>query len=296
MYTSPDNTFGKLFLFLILLHLSLPLWANPFMGGREEAGPRPVRTGAPGATSEIQFGFREKVSSLLTAVKEEPGFKILAALGGAAFLYGLLHGAGPGHRKTIVFSLLIGRKSKFYEPLAAGFLAAGVHAGVSLVLILLFRFILNSSMLINKTSQAGLYLEGGSYILLSILSFLLILRLFFQKDLHKHSSRGRGFYSMIIVSSLIPCPGATMILLFSLSLDLLIPGIFAILFMSLGMGTVISIAGFFAYWGRKGLFYRLKENQRWFSRISAILTGGSLFFILIFSLYMAWPFIVSISK
>ena len=62
----------------------------------------------------------------------------LLVLLGASFVYGILHAAGPGHRKTVVFSIFLGKKAAPWEPAALGFLSAGVHAatGMAIVLVL----------------------------------------------------------------------------------------------------------------------------------------------------------------
>ncbi len=284
---------------MIFLILSVStIVANPFISTDEETQViQPVRSGSVGPTKgliDIQFGFREHMAEYLQRIKEEPGLKLFLSLGLAAFVYGLLHGAGPGHRKTIIFSLFIGRDAKAWEPLAAGFLAAGVHAGVSLILILVFDLIIKGAVVLTSTNQASIYLEGVTYMLLALFTLVLLIRRFSLGHAHNERTSSKGMYSMIIVSSLIPCPGATMLLLFSISLDILIPGIFGLICMSLGMGVVISLAGYLAYAGREGIFYRLKQDERTIARISVILEALTYLFIIIFSLYMAWPFIRSL--
>ena len=279
---------------------SLP--SNPFLSdsgsAEEKKEVSPSRSGASEtsrALTDIQFSFREKAASYLQAIRTDPGLKLYLSLGAAAFLYGLFHGAGPGHRKTIIFTLFLGKKARFWEPLAAGFLSAGVHAGVSLVLILILNFVIREISLMNTTNTAGIWLEGGTYILLVVLSLVLfIIRIFRGEHSHHSGKTGRSIYPMIFVASLIPCPGAIMLLLFAVSLGLLGPGILGLVFMSAGMGVVISAAGYLAYAGREGLFSRLKNNEAVFARISTILEAGAYLFIALFSLYMAWPFVLSI--
>ena len=294
---------GIFFSFIMLL-----AGANPFMSGTPGSGEteketvRPARTSGrtSGVLTEIQFKFREKAADVLQLIKDKPTFKLFLSLGAAAFLYGMFHGAGPGHRKTIVFSLFLGKKTRWWEPLAGGFLSSGVHAGTSIVLILLYRFIIKGVSLVNSTSQASLYLEGGTLLLLALFALILLVVSLLRGG-HHHSSRslgeekaGRNVYSVILASSFIPCPGATMILIFSLTMDLLWSGIVAVICMSLGMGVVISAAGYLAYAGREGVFRRLTGNAALLNRISGLLEKGAYLFIFVFSLYLAWPFLVSI--
>ena len=139
-----------LFLIIFLSLLILPISSNPFLSNDpQQENIDAVRTGTIGSSvglNELQFDFREKMADYLQRFKTESGLILFLSLGLAAFVYGILHGAGPGHRKTIIFSIFIGRDAKIWEPLAAGFLAAGVHAGVSLFLILLFNLIIKSAV------------------------------------------------------------------------------------------------------------------------------------------------------
>jgi ABC-type nickel/cobalt efflux system permease component RcnA len=88
---------------------------------------------------------------------------------------------------------------------------------------------------------------------------------------------------------MVPCPGATMLLLFALYAGLPLLGAAGVIAMSLGMGVVISSAGYLAWFGREGLFSRLKSNERTIGIAADLLEMLSYTMVLGFSLYMAWP-------
>ena len=100
----------------------------------------------------------------------------------------------------------------------------------------------------------------------------------------------------ILLTGIYPCPGAILILILSLTLDITGIGIIAVFAMSLGMSIPIIGAGYLAWFGRTGLFHALKNNEKKLGRISA---GVELFgysFLLLFALYMAEPFILSMIR
>lgn len=286
-------------LFLLFLFLSFPVVAqNPFLGGGKDGGGavRPPSVAPSGRLSELQFRFSDRAAELLQHLREDPAPSLLAAFFAAAFLYGLIHGAGPGHRKTVVFSLFLGRRARWFEPAAAGFLSAGVHAGTSMVLILLFSLIAEDVSVGRSTNIAGVYFQGITFVALAVFALvLIILKWLPGRREHRHAAgAGRGLYSMLVVSSLIPCPGATLLLLFSLSVGLPLLGIAGVISMSLGMGLIISVAGYLAYAGREGLFYRLKGRERTIRALTDGLETASYLFIFGLSLYMAWPFVTGL--
>jgi len=87
-----------------------------------------------------------------------------------------------------------------------------------------------------------------------------------------------------------------MIMLFSLYLGEPLLGLLGVLAMSVGMGLVVSAAGYLAAAGREGLFLRLAGSERRIQLAADILELGSYLFILVFSLFMAWPFLVSLFR
>lgn len=273
-----------------------PLQANPFMSadGDGAALAPAIRTpGSQGPMVEAQRGLRERAAESIRLFADRPSGSALAALLGAALLYGVLHAAGPGHRKTIVFSLFLGREADPWEPLAAGFLAAGVHAGVGMALVGLLSALYGAIAGLGDTERVSAWLDASTFGLLILLSASLValkLRAMAKGEGHAgKTGKSRGLYGIIATASLVPCPGATMMLLFALYAGLPWLGVAAVVAMSLGMGVVISAAGYLAYAGRTGLFRRLKDKESVIGAISDALEICSYLLVLGFSLYMAWP-------
>jgi len=289
-------------IFLLCLFCILPasrLTANPFSSGdgKSKVAPPPVYSGGSNSFIKMQFEYRDKVASALRNIKKGESGNILLIFLTASFIYGLFHAAGPGHRKTIVFSLFISHKVRWYEPGFAGFLSAGIHAGSSIAVIAVLYLIQKTVISLSDSEDIYAYMEGITFIAIALISIALIIftiKSLIAKRGISTEPKPKRLYPLIIVSSLVPCPGATMLLLLSLYADMPGTGVAGVMAMSAGMGIVISLAGYLAYAGRVGLFLKFKQNENSLSIISSILELFSFLIILLFSVLMAWPFIRSI--
>lgn len=279
--------------------------ANPFLGSGQGAAAPAIRapsSSGPASLVALQIAFRDKAADFLSAFKADPRLSTVAAVLLVAFLYGILHAAGPGHRKTVVFSLFISRKAAPWEPLAAGFLSAAVHAASGIAVVLALGLVRGMIAPLADTQSAGAYLETGTFIALIALAAALaagkIAALVRSRGGCSHgngaANRKLGLYGIVVVTSIVPCPGAVIMLLFALYLDLAVLGIAGVFAMSFGMGLVISVAGYLAYFGRAGLFARMKGKESLVGTVSDFMELGSYLIVLGFSLFMVWPFLSSL--
>jgi nickel/cobalt transporter (NicO) family protein len=289
----------RLLLAAVFLALVSSVQANPFYGGADDGTAAPVApsVGSPGLFVGLQLEMRERMALAFNRTNEGPG--ALLALLGLTFAYGVLHAAGPGHRKTVVFSMFLGSKARFWEPMAVGFLSAAVHAGSGVVLILVLSLIRGAAASFGAADSIMVWMDGGSLLVLALLALVLIglkLRELLTGHHHHHGQGGTGRYGMIIVASVVPCPGTIMVLLFALYLDALLLGIAATVAIALGMGLVVSAAAYLAWFGREGLFNRLKTSEHSLARFSGLLELGSYALILVFSLNAVRPFVMSLIR
>ncbi len=257
-----------------------PAAANPFLSGAGGDGAAPALASprSAGPAVGLQGELRETLAGSIRSLAGESSAKELATLLGAAFLYGLLHAAGPGHRKTVVFSLFLGRSAKPWEPLAAGFLSSGVHAATGVVIVLALSLLRGAVAGLGDAERLGAWLDAGTFGFMGLLALTLFAAKLARlrrgksglKGSREPSSRagvedargGRGLYGAVSAASLVPCPGAVMLLLFALYAGRPDLGVAGVLSMSLGMGLVVSAAGYLAFAGRQGLFSRLKSRER----------------------------------
>ncbi|HKL84819.1 MAG TPA: hypothetical protein VJ861_00625 [Treponemataceae bacterium] len=281
------------FLFLQLIACAIPIAANPFTSSGETE-PGAIRTSQTDATLvSAQGKLREELGRAFFKSKNNGSGIFFSGILGIAFLYGLVHALGPGHRKTIVFSLFLAKKARAWEPLGTGLVLSFLHGGSSVVIMLIFRGV--TGAISGKTDIVTRYMEGLSYIVLIIVALflsVLSLRDLFPSNSVSDKPRKIGIGALFL-SGLYPCPGAILVLILALTLNRMWTGVFAVFSMSLGMSIPIIFSGYLAWFGRTGLFFGLKKKEAALGRISSSVELLSYLLLLCFSLYMALPFILS---
>ncbi len=278
------------------------LAANPFMGGGADASGKPERQASPVRTSAAdqnlvakQASLRESLGNYFYEWKKSGSQSLFWGIIGVAFLYGILHALGPGHRKTVIFSLYLARKAPAWEPAGTGLILALLHAGSAVVLLFILRGV--SGAISGKADNITLYMEGFAYVLLIAVALYLVACAI--RDLARGSSGKQGdamSLGTILLTGVYPCPGAILVLVLSLTLDITGIGIIAVFAMSIGMSIPIIAAGYLAWFGRTGLFLALKSNESRLARVSAGVELAGYSVLLAFAAYMAEPFVVSLIR
>lgn len=278
---------------LVLFVSSSALFANPFTGNKKS--PSPVRQSRPNShIVESQRFLHQQLADYINEWSQHHSYKELFVILFFAFLYGVIHAIGPGHRKTVIFSFYITRKASALEPLWVSFILAFSHGGVALLLAFIFKGVAGA-MTVN-TNDASIYLEGYSFILLIFLSFFSILHVFvehFSKHKYNEKRTEKLKLSALLFTGLYPCPAALLVLVLTFALNIVSLGVLAIFVMSLGMCIPITVSGYLAWFGRKSLFNKLK-NKKMAGYVSMILELLGYVFLFCFSLYTAMPFILSL--
>ncbi|UTC62741.1 hypothetical protein E4O05_02245 [Treponema sp. OMZ 787] len=281
-----------IFIVFFTLNISL-LFANPFTGKKNS--PVPVYQGQP--SENILHGQRilnQKLGDYISSWKENKNFDILVSILAISFLYGLVHAAGPGHRKTIIFSFYLTKESNGLEPLFTGLALAGMHGGAAIILMMIFKGL--SGAILSRSNNAMIYMEGISFLILIVLSLYGIIDAVKDINTKKDSNHKKLKLGAILISGIYPCPAAMLVLVLAVSLDILALGIFAAIAMSLGMSIPIIASGYLAWAGRTSLFYRLKNKERLVAITGSILQIGAYGFLLYISLKTALPFILSLFR
>lgn len=324
----PQRSIRRLALGLLIASQALPiaapfgvsLWANPFTGtaaapatlapssgpesgtaSPEETDSSPIQahpvraSAADPAVIAAQSALHRRLGELMNAWSDTSNPAIAWAAVAAAFLYGILHAVGPGHRKTIVFSLYLAREAPVWEPAVTGLLLAFIHGGTSILILLAVRGMSGS-----VSSRAGgitAWMEGIAYLVLVAVALFLSLGAVRSLVTGRHvHGRGKASLGTIILTGAYPCPGAILVLVLAVSLGSIGLGILAVLAMSAGMGIPIVAAAYLAWFGRSGIFFALKRNEALVARLSAAVELAGYLVLLGFSFYIAQPFLASLSR
>lgn len=284
--------FDLLLVLIFFFVLSGALTANPFTATKKT-----TLVAAPGGNYlsprliQAQGDLKTRLAQAMRRIEEGEGRSAYLTLLFLAFVYGVLHAVGPGHRKAVVFGAFIARRARFWEPGFAGLLLAALHVLASIVLVYGVQFAAGR-IIGSRVDQTSGVVDFVTLLVLVIFIGYLLFDKFGKLHRGEHSATEmttKNIYITMAISGLIPCPGATLILIFAASLGLYLTGLLAVAAMSLGMGITISLAGYLAYFGQAALFRRLQNNKRSIGRLSTILEIVGLLFVLIFCLFLLVP-------
>ncbi len=209
----------------------------------------------------LQRTLQRSISETMQSVKDRGDFGSLIVLLGVSFVFGFLHVIGPGHRKMLVIGYFMGEKAKPLMGIIAGFLLALVHAGSAIVLVGGFYWLASRSLLVS-VNQAELFLFPITYGIVVLLGAWMLyqgVRGFRRYEQSRADAKGVGG---LILSGLVPCPGASAIMIFAITSDAMLLGILAVLAMSLGMGLFLSGLGLLSIFFRRGISRFFEDRKR----------------------------------
>ena len=261
--------FNSIFL-IVLLAISIATQsanANPFMGGQPvEAQSRLMGAFSSPFTQKVMAAQKEIHQALtdqITALKDGETLAPLWMLLLISFAYGVFHVLAPGHGKVIVGSYFLGNKAHWKEGLWAGAIMAAGHTATSIGIVTVLYVVLGLGKF--QTLSNSTYIELFGYGLIVLIGFWLLFQALSKAPAscsscghdhgdhhdhhhhaHKHPHKGLKAEALRLfgAASLIPCTGSMIILLFTLSNDILWAGILAVICVALGMWVTVSCIGF----------------------------------------------------
>ena len=267
--------------FLLLFGISLLLFPvtslatdNPFLS---KEPPKKV-TKPPSCLSKIygkisvwQHQLNKKFARLSREIKTSNSKKPLIALILICFFYGIIHAAGPGHGKAVTFSYFLSRREHIKKGILLGNLISFFHALSAVVIVVTIYFILKQSCLASFENLSQ-KIKLISYSLITLIGAVLLIKTILdlgkdnphgeKKDLSTHSLDHKSILPVALAVGMVPCPGVVIIMLFSLSLDMLGIGLVSSVFMALGMAFTISLAGVLSIVAKEGVLRALSPRKK----------------------------------
>lgn len=199
-----------------------------------------------------QQQLNQKMAGLTREARERASLRPFLALVVIAFLYGVLHAAGPGHGKAVATFYLLSGGRKLLRAIFLGASIASLHglSGIALVLAVHFvlkRGITGSLEAVTRTTQLI------SYSLIALLGAVLLIKSLISWYAQHGSDgsnqrpgseeKGQNPLVMAVAVGVIPCPGVVLVMLFCLSVNMVGLGLLLALFLILGMAATISAVG-----------------------------------------------------
>ncbi len=192
----------------------------------------------------LQYQLNSYISTTIRSINDDNSFSTSFLILGIAFLYGLIHAAGPGHGKALVAFYFTSNKSDYKKAFKMGYMISIIHAisaliftfGIFYILKTMFRRNFNEMSTIAMQISAAMIIFVGLYLIYEAYKS----KKFKEKKI-KQSTKSE--YAVAISAGIVPCPGVMTIVLFCIVLKQYLLGILAAITMSIGMGLTISVAG-----------------------------------------------------
>ncbi|MGB5868512.1 MAG: hypothetical protein WBG69_11630 [Arcobacteraceae bacterium] len=224
----------------------------------------------------LQYQLNSYISTTIRGLNDENNITSSLMILGIAFLYGLVHAAGPGHGKALVAFYFVSNKADYKKAFKMGYMISIIHAisaviftfGIFYILKTMFRKNFNELSSIAMQLSASMIIIVGVYLLWESYKNRKAQE---QIDINNKKSE----YAVAWSAGIVPCPGVMTIVLFCIVLKQYTLGILAAVTMSIGMGFTISLAGILSI-----LFHKKTNNYLDKKGYILEMVGGVLIIIL----------------
>jgi len=194
-----------------------------------------------------QYELNSYISTTIRSLNDENSLGTSLLILGIAFLYGLIHAAGPGHGKALVALYFTSNKSDYKKAFKMGYMISVIHAISALIFTFGIFFILKTMFRknFNEFSEIAMLISA---VMITLVGLYLIYEAYSGRK-HKEKKAKKSSKSEVAVAfsaGVVPCPGVMTIVLFCIVLNQFTLGILAAIAMSIGMGLTISLAGIFS--------------------------------------------------
>ncbi len=222
----------------------------------------------------FQMAIKENMTARIREAKETGRFGPLLWVLAAAFVYGVVHSAGPGHGKAVALSYIAAVRPGLVRALAFGNILAASHGLSGIGLVFTAKFILQTSIS-GSLASVTRATQMTSYIFIIILGLFLFFRklpVWGKKSTgkaqrsgctvseNKHTTMTQPSLAPAVFMGMIPCPGVVLALLFCLSLGMTGFGLILGLTITLGMAVTLSCVVLAAMAGKSVLLNILPRH------------------------------------
>ena len=192
-----------------------------------------------------QYQLNQFISHTIRSINDENSFMVSLTVIGIAFLYGLIHAAGPGHGKALVALYFgDGKKRDYKNALQMGYLISIIHTISALIVTFVLFYIIKTMFYQNFHNTYGQIIKITS-VFMVLIGLYIIYEAFKDRKQQSNNTpkKDKSKLGVALSVGLVPCPGVMTIVLFSIMLKHYTLAILSAIAMSIGMGTTISVVG-----------------------------------------------------
>jgi nickel/cobalt transporter (NicO) family protein len=216
----------------------------------------------------MQMQLNETISREFRLERKTGSSAALLTILALAFLYGVVHAAGPGHGKSVVGSYFVANEARWASGILMGGVISLMQGATAIVIVFLMSLALHSREL--RVANQGALVDCVSYGIVALIGLVLFWRTatgrghdqahFGAEHGHERAgARQRGRRFLIAATGVAPCASAIIIMLFALANDAMGVGVAAVLALSLGMAVTVSSVGVLGIVARR-LLIRLSRG------------------------------------
>jgi len=191
-----------------------------------------------------QYELNKLISTSIRSINDENHIMVSLSIIGIAFIYGLVHAAGPGHGKALIAFYFTSNKSNYKKAFKLSFMIAIIHAISALVVTFGIFFLLKKMFRqhFNNFSEISILISS---VLIILVGLYLIWHSYSHRKIKEQNIQKPHKSELAIAFSagIVPCPGVMTIVLFCIMLGHYTLGLVSAIAMSIGMGLTISLAG-----------------------------------------------------
>lgn len=192
----------------------------------------------------LQYQLNSYISTTIRSINDDNLFSTSLLILSIAFLYGLIHAAGPGHGKALVAFYFTSNKFEYKKAFKMGYLISIIHAISALIFTFGIFYILKTMFRRNFNEISIISMKISSVMIICV-GLYLIYEAYKSKKVKERTIKlsTKSEYLVAFSAGIVPCPGVMTIVLFCIVLKQYTLGILAAITMSIGMGLTISVAG-----------------------------------------------------
>ncbi len=218
-----------------------------------------------------------------------------------SFLYGVAHSIGPGHGKSLVATFFLKEKHPVVRSVVLSFIISVIHTGSALVLSFLLFYVLTGIKGMFRIKLQSYFMTASGLMILALGILFFIFKLIGHNhedsnadNTYKSSNGIKNIVLVGISAGIVPCPASLMIMLFALSNNIIVIGLFSVLSISLGMFVLLSVIGAITIYSRNAFVTLSGKFQKNTEKIASIIEYISIMMIICIGFFMSSGFFKSL--